>query len=201
MIPARLRIAVLAALLGLTGCALFQPTEPEPPSGGVVQTDYSSPEATLATLELAVEDKGAANGQTAYLGGLATTAEVGVDFDATFLAASVQALPGITVPTRWSSSDEATFYQRLIEIDDDAYRMTFSEDVRFSGGDVTNPDDATRSTIYLVESGSGVIARGYALMHFVRSPNGRWLITLWEERDLEAGDDPLKTFTALRLKP
>jgi hypothetical protein len=111
-------------------------------------------------------------------------------------------LPPTVDTSPWTYAREGGFYLKLIALDDDAYRMTFEEDVRFSGTDVTNSDDATRSVVYEVESTSGILARGYAKMSFVRSAgDNRWLITIWEERNLEPADNAALTFTFLRLNP
>lgn len=199
----RRHAAALAALLVLApGCGLFRPTEPEPPSGGVVQTDYSDPDATIGTLARAIGDKGATTGASAYLDGLASTARDGVEFNAIHLPSVVQALQGtVTIPNPWTHALESSFYQRLIDIDDAAYQMTWEKDQRFSGQDIDNPDDAVRNQIYTVVSESGIIAKGYAKLSFIRSENNRWVITVWEDRDLEPGDDLNLTFSMLRLKP
>lgn len=198
--------AALALLLaaGLAGCGLFKPTEPEPPSGGVVLADYSDPEATLETLRLAVEDKGRTTGQTAYLDGLADPdRDGGLDFTAVHLPSVVQQLQssGVTIPNPWTHALESTFYRKLIGLDGAAYAMRWEVDRRFEAEDRTGADDAVRNRIYEIQSESGVIARGYAKLTFQRTAPDRWVISIWEERNLEPDDDPDVTFSMLRLKP
>jgi hypothetical protein len=199
------RALVLAFCAGAVlsaGCGLFHPTDPEPPSGGVVQTNYTDPDATLSTIGRAVNDKGATNGVTAYLDAFSSPSLDGIDFDAIHLPSVVQALQGtVTIPDPWTHALESSFYARLIAIDNTAYAMTWAVDLRFSGEDVDNADSAVRNRIYTIQSESATVAKGYAKLTFQRSSSGRWVITLWEERDLEAGDDPDLTFSTLRLKP
>jgi len=118
----RLRLPLVAGLLLLAavpGCGLFKPTEPEPPSGGVVETDYSEPALTLRTLDRAIEDKGRTTGQTAYLDGLADPDRDGMEFEMIPLQSVVQDLEnaGGTVTLPWSHALEGSFYTRLIGFD------------------------------------------------------------------------------------
>jgi hypothetical protein len=201
----RLRALVFGALLlaaGSIGCGLFKPTEPEPPSGGVVQADYTEPERTLATLALGIEAKGASSGLTAYLDGLASPSRDGLDFNTLHLASVVQALAGVvTPPNPWTHALESAFYPRLIAVASAPYSMTWSVDGRFSAEDQIGSEDAVLNRIYLIQTPSRVIARGYAKLTFKQTAPGRWVIVLWEERNVEAGESEEVTFSMLRLKP
>jgi len=194
---------VLLAGAALAGCGLFQPTEPEPPSGVVVEADYTDPDATLATLRLAVEDKGRTTGQTAYLGGLADPDRDGLDFTALHLPEVVQELQssGVTIPDPWTHALESTFYRKLIGLDGSAYAMSWEVDSSFVGEDRTDAEEAIRNRKYFIQSESGLIAEGYAKLTFRLIPPSRWVIVTWEERPVRSGEVVDFTFSMLRLKP
>lgn len=204
--PSRLSGALAAAVLlaaAAPGCGLFKPTEPEPPSGGVVQADYSEPAATLETLRLAVEDKGRTTGLTAYLDGLAEPGRDGLDFNAIPLASVVQTLQNaqVTVTLPWTHALESGFYPRLIDIDPTAYSMHWEVDQRFVAEDQIGSDDAVLNRIYIIQSTTRPVAKGYAKLTFKQTAPGRWVIVTWEERDVEPGDDENLTFSMLRHRP
>lgn len=197
-------ILCLAALsgAGLSGCGLFQPTEPEPPSGGVVDADYTQPERTETTLDLAVEDKGRTTGQTAYLDGLAEASRDGVGFTMIPLASVVQRLENAGVNVQpWTHSRESDFYLKLIAIDGTDYSMEWLPDPRFDGEDRTDDVEAIRNRIYTIQAESGLIAKGYARLTFRQTAPGRWVVVTWEERSVEPGDSEDITFSMLRLNP
>jgi hypothetical protein len=192
-----------AALATLPGCGLFKPTEPEPPSGGVVQANYTDPEATLETLRRAIEDKGATTGLTAYLDGIASPTRDGLNFTAIHLATVVQALQGVvTIPDPWTHALEGSFYSRLIGIETAAYVMRWDPDTRFSDAeDQIGAEDAVLNRIYTIQTEAQTIARGYAKISFRQTAPGRWVVVTWEERNVEAGESEDLTFSMLRLKP
>jgi hypothetical protein len=195
-------LLALALAGGLPGCGLFQPTEPEPPSGGVVQADYSDPEATLNTLRLAIDDKGTTTGLTAYLDGLASPGRDGLDFNALHLASVKQALQDVvTIPDPWTHVLESAFYPRLIGIDGAAYAMRWEIDTRFQAEDQIGDQDAVLNRVYLIQTASRTIAKGYAKLTFRQTAPGRWVVVTWEERNVEPGDSENDTFSMLRLKP
>jgi hypothetical protein len=197
-------LLALAIAAGAPGCGLFKPTEPEPPSGGVVQADYSDPNATLTTLRLAVEDKGRTTGQTAYLDGLASPGrDGGLNFTAIHLPSVVQTLRNaeVIIPEPWTHALESDFYRKLIAIDNSPYAMQWAVDGRFEAEDLEGADEWVLNKTYLIQSESRTIAKGYAKLTFRRTAPNRWVIVTWEERDVEAGDSEDVTFSMLRLKP
>lgn len=196
-------LLALALTGGLPGCALFKPTEPEPPSGGVVDVDYSDPDATLQTLDLAIEDKGRTTGQNAYLDGLTSPERDGLELTVVHLPSVEQELRNqqVTIPPSWSHSLESAFYQKLITIDSGPYSMRWETDSSFVAEDQTGEQDAVRNKVYIIQTQTGLLARGYAKLTFKQTAPRRWVITTWEERDVRPGDSEDHTFSMLRLKP
>src|ERR1041385_6304206 len=97
----------------LPGCDFFRPARPEIGAGGdlpPVHTDYSLPEKTLETIQAAIEDKSATNGQSAYIEGFADPATDGEGFTTTFDPNTLARFSAQDQPnTDWSLDREQLF--------------------------------------------------------------------------------------------
>jgi len=191
----------VALLVLAPGCGLFKPTEPETPRGSVVHTDYTSASATLATLARAIQDRGATTGQSAYLDGLAD------DFLATHLASVVQRFEDQNrpPPPQWTRNEESRFYAFLTDPNfaTGSFTMRWTADDRHADEEIEEAERAILARTYsITRTVNGVpdtLAFGYATLTFRLIPPDKWVVTLWQERDLEPGDDETLTFSWLRL--
>lgn len=190
---------VLAGSLALAGCDYFRPSQPEiGPDGGLppVETDYSLPTKTLDTIQRAIQDKSATNGQTAYIAGFTDPTTDGQGFTASFDPFTIARFGNPAPNTDWSLDREQLFYSNLSRF---APGLTYF----FSWGDFPRaPQDengATTATLYrsyrlqakpadrdtlLYE------AYGNAELHFVLVGN-KWKILKWID-----SEDPQADFTA-----
>ena len=181
-------IALAALGLALSGCNYFRPAQPELPRGSGTQgsgvhVNYSAPDSTLATLKLAIQDKSATNGQSAYVGGLADPTTDDVEFTATF---DPLTLARFSTPpsTAWGLQNEQLFYAALSQIDA-SFTFSFTWGV-FQGAvnDELNPTTATLYRSYTLratqDGGATYIneARGNAELHLILS-GSRWKIVKW----------------------
>lgn len=186
-------LSLLLCGLPLAGCDFFRPADPpavddEQP----IAQDYSSPEATLLTIELAVEAKGLSAGAVAYVGAFADSTEPGTpEFRHFFWQADEAAWTAIgnTVPN-WTSDQELVFYnispRNLINLRDEPYAMEWEPEL-------DNPDDNgdgfvvlhRRYRIYAM-GGDGtpvaIIAKGYADLTVTQLDTGDWKLTRWNDR-------------------
>jgi len=205
----------LSAGLLLGGCNLFQPRTPEPPSQGGVQTNYSDPASTLATMARAIEAKAAGNSTSAYLGALADSLVSGdaQNFIAYFDPAAVaawQSVTGKTPPLEWGPSLENLLFIHLPELSGNGYNFYWREDVQHPNDEDPAPGVKVLHRQYELTAtpaaGGNVetLAIGYADLTFIKSSGGdRWVIARWQDRvDPAVGPNPSsgrQSFSALRL--
>jgi hypothetical protein len=189
----------------LSGCSLFQPTEPEPPSGAVVIADYSSPEKTLETVAAAVTSKGLANGQSAYEDALADDDGL-PGFRAFHLPEVIARQPAGSVPATWDKGRERNFYFSMVNVSANEYEMRFQVDPRNADFEFIDVAADTASlyrqyTVFVFDSDGNAetLALGYANFGF-RRINSRWQIIRWTDVLGLPGDDDALTFGALRLE-
>lgn len=197
---------LLLAVLALGGCDYFRPSQPEvggdivPP----VPTDYSNPEATLTTVQLAIQDKSASTGTTAYAQAFANPVTDGQGFTTTFDAST---LARFTAPdVNWNFEREQIFYSKLSQLDA-SFKFVFGWGHDFPRAP---PDDigTSAATVYRSYSlrattdGSVYVyeAYGYAEIHLALL-NNKWKIVTWidfefPQADFNAGQ---KSFGFLRL--
>ena len=181
------RAFALAFLVGAGGCNYFRPAIPEPPSGSAIRADYSTPQATLQTLTLALADKARTNGTSAWVGAF------GDAYQHQFWPLDVtqwETTSGRTAPL-WTVLLEQNFYTQFVALRGDNYVLEWALDEE-------HDDDEQLGTFhrhYVVttqtEDGdpSGYLAIGYVDLIFTRTPQGQWLITRWEDRP-DPGKDP-----------
>ena len=193
-------------MLTLAGCDYFRPAQPEV-SGDVVPpvpTDYSTPEATLTTVQLAIQDKSASTGTTAYRQAFANPLTDGQGFSATF---DPNTLLRFTAPDiDWNFDREQIFYSKLSQLDA-SFKFVFGwgHDFPRAPPDETGASTATLYRSYSLRAttdGSLYVyeAFGYAEIHFVLVDN-KWKIVRWidfefPQADFNAGQ---KSFGFLRL--
>jgi hypothetical protein len=209
-----LLVLMATGLLG-SGCDYFKPAKPEAPSdSNNIVPDYTSVEATLQTIQSAVEAKGQRAGDAAFRGAFAdstapSTPACHFFFSVQDAAAWTSQLQ--TVPTDWTLRDEAPFFnvgpRSLVNLRDDPYAMSWEPED-------SNPDDlgATVSTlhrrykIYAVGNDGSVaeiIAKGYADLVLVLDANNNWVITRWNDRidpEVDASGLIQKTWGLRRLE-
>ena len=179
----------LTALLAAGGCDYFRPADPEPPGGTAIPLDYSDPDATLRTMALGIGDKARTNGASAYAGAFAD------GFQHQFWPDDVQRWEssfGRPAPV-WNVLLERNFYTQFAALRGDNYLLEWlPDDTR---PDVVDLAEASIHRHYLITTETedsvppGYLAVGYADLTFVKSPQGEWLITRWEDR-LDPGADP-----------
>ena len=187
-------LLVAPVLLSMSGCDYFRPATPESPNngggGGNVLIDLSSPDATLATLQLAVQAKGLLGGDAADRACFAdSTSPTTPAFHAFFQPEDALAWTsqGKLLPTDWTGKDEGPFYnvgpRSLANLRDEPYVMSW---------DVWKPDEfGTQSALlhrhYLVVAeGTGgvaeIIAKGYVDLTLIQqSSTSNWVITQWQD--------------------
>jgi len=188
---APLRFGLLLALaLGTatlaSGCNYFRPTRPELPTGNLIVPRYTAPDTTLNTLLLAIQDKSATNGQSAYVGGFADLDTDGAAYQAFFDPLTLARFPGQA--TDWDIGREEIFYGNLSrQLPTAAFLMNWGE---FRGAPF---DDIQASTAILYRSyllqatpDDGAtyvpVARGNAEIHFALL-NGNWKIVQWRDSE------------------
>lgn len=173
----------------LSGCnGLFKPAVPDPPTGPPVLLDYSSPEATLKTMEQGIAAKG--QGASAWKGAFADSVSPSDDFgyhqifDPEVLAAFVQS--GGTAPLDWGWPQEENFYLVFIN----SVHPSDNFEAKFDSLDFPQdpPRGADEALLYRgyklvarpVEGGdSTIIAIGTADLTFKRTRTNQWLIARW----------------------
>ncbi len=194
----RLLLAMGAGLILLSGCDLFRPATPEPPSGSAIIPSYSSPSSTLQTIANAIEAKGQSNGQSVYIDAFADTTSDGAGFHA-FLDPVTEARMrslGITIPQDWDRGLEDTFYGKFVrrpQVPSSAvYIFQWSID-QTQGNDDSTATDATLHREYRVlaavsETDVGTIARGFVTLSFVKVSASRWAVRRWQDREAPDAD-------------
>jgi len=191
-LPALLALALFA--LPSTGCNYFRPSQPEVPTGGAdIVADYSSPDKTLETMQLSIQDKSGTNGQSAYTGAFASEVLDGEGFTATFDPITVARFPQGT-STTWDLSREEIFYSNLSRLlPTSTFVFSWGE---FRGAPEDQPD-ATPAIFYrsyqiraTPDDGATYVpvARGNAELRMKRFGSS-WKIVLWID-----SEDPLANF-------
>jgi hypothetical protein len=192
-----LLVLALAALAG--GCDFFRPAEPEPPAeGSIIVPDYSHPDSTLAYLAIAIADKGRTNGATVYAGAFAESTSTSTPAYHQFFwpldAAEWEGL-GRAVPD-WTRPLELAFYNQLINLRGDLYRLEWFEDPPnpdAPGSDRWVVHRRYRLTTTTVDGDfTTTVAVGYADLTLALGADGHWRIMIWQDRrDPEADpEDP-----------
>jgi hypothetical protein len=187
-------LLLLAGAFLAAGCDLFRPATPEPPSGGGIIPNYSSPSFTLQTIARAVEDKAVTNGQSVYIDAFAdSSAGDGVGYHA-FLDPVTEArmrASNITIPEDWDHGLEDTFYGKFVrrpQVPSQAkYIFQWTID-QTQGNDDSTATEATLHREYRVlaavsETDVGTIAHGFVTMRFFKVTASRWAITRWQDRE------------------
>ena len=176
------RGALLAVLLGGSGCGLFDTAQPEAPlDSDAIPPNFTLPESLLATLERAVETRSSSN----Y--GQCFTDSVGngdpgfyASFDPSDLAAWLQA--GNPDPGIWTRGRELVFFPQFMAFNPNAfYDLTLSADPR---GDF-DLDASTKlwNRRYRVFAAGSPVAAGSVGFTIQRvGLSGEWKIRFWEDR-------------------
>ncbi len=201
-------IALFAAAIGLSGCNYFRPAEPQTGDiGPIVLTDYSTPDNTLSTLALAIDDKSATTGQSAYIGGFADPSSDGQDFTATFDAATVARF-NPAPDLNWSIQHEQLFYHNLSQLAP-GFKFVFGWGPYPAGGNDVTDLSAGTATLFRTYSlqatpDDGTTLRyealGIAELHLIRV-GSKWKIVKWiDTEDQHADfDNNQRSFGYLRL--
>jgi hypothetical protein len=192
-----LLLVLTPTLVGYSGCSFFRPARPELPNGGFVAR-YTDPDTTLETIVLAIQDRAATNGASAYSGAFADTASDPRGFDAFFDPATLARYP--SPQTVWAHDKEVAFYPKFCQIikTTATYQMVWSPDPN-------SPDDQRTSTTALlhrqyrvtaIPAGADTalfVAWGYADLQF-QLMAGNWKIVSWQDREDPTVTDSLRTF-------
>jgi hypothetical protein len=189
--------AVVAALaLGASGCGLFEPVDPEAPSGssGVVVQDYSTPDNTLATLGRGIHGKNSLGAAAAYIEGFADPAVHARGFEAEFDPITQSRNPG-RFPLTWGNAEERTFFGLFIQVSTNPYGLVWERD---DGSPNDEIDEASgtallhrRYTVWDSTTATSArrIAVGFADLEFIRTPSPTaWVIVKWTDREDAAAD-------------
>lgn len=205
MNPLRRTLLVTLCLATLAGCrGLFTPAVPEPPDPITFVPNYSSPRATMNTMENALNAK--ALGRTAWLGAFSPDSTgVGTPayhhfFDPADVSAFVGSCGGCAAPTTWDQSRETAFFQYFLGVrPSDNYALAFTSIPGRPDPEGTE-ESPTYYRKYLViatspdESSTLIIARGAADITFTRI-SGSWVITAWSDHlDPDVGPFPVNPY-------
>jgi hypothetical protein len=178
----------------------FKPATPEPPDPGGVPEDFSSPERLLATLELAIEDKGSSTGRLAWANAMADSSGPGTrnfvaNHDPRVLSEWLLSSP-VPPPSPWGLYEERRFYDKFVTVYPKEYAMTFAPDST-SPLDIIDESSGTAllhrryNVTANTSSSTAVIAIGYVDLVLVKY-DGRWWVLRWEDRlDDAIGVDPV----------
>lgn len=192
------------------GCdGLFKPRTPQPPSSPGVPVDYSSIEATLETMNQALQAKASSNALTAWIGALATTNDglpFQADYDDGVLARWISLNSGKSAPTPWALANENNFYSNfVVNASPQAadYVLIWDVDQQHPNDDEQGPGNGYSDKVlthkhYLVlaEFANGsipdTVAVGFADLTFIHANIGsRWVISDWADRvDPAVGVNP-----------
>jgi hypothetical protein len=214
--PRPLATVIGLLLLGsVSGCYLFQPRNPQPPSQGGVAMDYSAPDSSLATMARAIEARAGGNSLSAYLGALADSIVNGdrQGFLAFFDPAAVvvwENSSGRVPPAAGDLKLENQLFGSLPTLSPNPYLFSWLNDVDHPHDEVLGPNTMLLHRQYLlvaVPDGAvkdDTLAIGYADLTFIRAATGdKWVIARWQDRvDPDVGPNPPKnkhSFSALRL--
>ncbi len=195
---AALLVAIVPTLVGWSGCSFFRPARPElPTAGSGFAANYTEPESTLRTIALAIQDRAATSGATAYSGAFADTASDPRGFDAFFDPATLARYPN--PETVWNHDKEVAFYPKFCQIIKTAatYEMFWDPDPN-SPFDQLNPTTALLHRFYRVNAiptGADAlihVAQGYADLQF-QLMGGNWKIVSWQDREDPTVTDSLRS--------
>jgi hypothetical protein len=193
-------------VIGLVGCDFFKPSRPEINTVGI-PLDYRSPNATLKTMELAIEDKASSNGYAAYSGALADTTVDPRSFHAFLDPVTRLRLlnSSVTPETLWTKSLEQSFYSNVSQLGLGAtYRMSWAQDPLSPSDDSTATTALLHRSYLVVAQPDGsrdtlIVGIGFADLEFVLS-RGNWKLVRWQDREdpNAAVDDGQLCFGQLR---
>lgn len=206
---ARPLISIVALALLLGGCNYFKPAQPEAPTNAPFTPDYTTPEATLETISLAIHDKARTIGLTAYSQAFAeSTSAATPAYHQFFWPPEAEAWEQLyhTAPV-WVLTLEKNFYVRFVGLFPDSYDLLWEPDQNLP--DTSNP---TGDVVYLhrhylvrraTEAGDeiGKVAVGFADLTLVRQGD-QWKITIWQDRidpDADPNDPDQLTMGRRRL--
>lgn len=202
--PRRLVRVVAAVLLVATaGCVNpFEPAKPEKPTSAPVVPNFSTPDGVLATIRLAIENKGA-SGRNAFYDALGdSTTGATPSFYAVHDPSVVDAWRIIAQrdpPDPWWTWNEKRFYDYLISVlAQFTYAFQWAPD---NSQPIDKIDDVAGTAIlhryYVLQATSTdgklqtIIAIGYADLYLQRL-GGRWYLIRWEDRvDPAIGVNPI----------
>jgi hypothetical protein len=182
--------AVLAA--AAAGCNFFRPEDPPIPVDPPPIADYSTPDATLETIRVAIEDKRSVSA-AAYIGAFADPTLVTLPgYQQIFHPEDEIAhrAGGGNVPAVWDVTLERRFFdispRNLLGLNAGRYQVTF-----LPHPTLADRESATEAILHrwyqilAVDPISGqvteIIAQGYAELTLLPSPTN-WLITRWEDQ-------------------
>jgi len=182
-----------AALALLPGCGWFKPAAPEHfENQKTVIANFSSPDNTLNTLDLALEDKGSTNGLSVYTSAFADTASDAKAFHAFFDPQTLNRMAGlgVLIPTDWDLQHESAFYSKLVTV-----IIPLSSHVDFfwkedftQGEDERRPEYAILHREYSLlatqSDSTRTLVRGLATIRIERMSPTRWAVVTWDDREL-----------------
>jgi len=169
------------------GCNLFEPAQPEPPTGQAIIPDYSDPDRTLDMIAQAVRDKAGTNGSSVYMGAFADSTSPATPAYHHFFWPTDVIDTGITPPADWTRVHEETFYSKLVNLRGDQYQLIWEPDPA-SGSDDIGARTAVIHRHYRLISETddgtptGTMAFGFADLTLVKGTDANWRITLWSDR-------------------
>jgi len=186
-------ILLLALVAG--GCDYFKPAQPEAPTNAPFTADYTTPDATLETVSLAIHDKARTIGLTAYHQAFAESTSASTPaYHQFFWPPEADEWERLyhSVPV-WDLPREGNFYVRFVGLFPDAYDLLWEPDLNLP--DSSNP---TGDVVYLhrhylvrrvTDAGDeiGRVAIGFADLTLVHLGD-QWKITIWQDRVDPAAD-------------
>jgi hypothetical protein len=205
MSPARSpwpRLALLLCLALPLACVNpFKPADPEPPDANAPVEDYRSPEATLETMQLAIQSK--TSGANAWLHAFAESTQVGDRAYRCFYDDAVKRSWEVgasrSAPEPWDLSLERGVHSSLAGIRPNA---TYAFAWEFDPSAQKDDDPALSDTVqyhrkYTLKASDGgtlsTILIGFCDLSFEKV-SGRWTIYRWNDRvDPDVGVNPAVT--------
>ena len=177
-----------------------------------VISDYSTPTLALETLAKGLEDKGATNGQDAYMGAFAEstlTSGDGRAFHAFFDNRDLRENPAWDPDQDWGKERERMMYAYLVRLFASKYEVTW-EPYAANGNETGTPNDSLLHRKYrvvqLIRTGSMItrspVAVGAADLRFVRSSTtaGKWVIATWQDYHTPDADSAQVSLGGRRLQ-
>jgi hypothetical protein len=202
--PRGLRLLLCGALLVGACTNPFKPADPEPPDATAVPEDFSSPEALLQTMSLALSSR-STNGATAYMRAYAESTVAGDKAYRAFYDAGVkgnwQVATQLTAPEPWDIQLEVSVHATIAAIRPN-FNYLWQWDADPDSPIDDNPDLSDtvvyhrKYTLYAApENGEfEVIAIGFADIAMQKKEGPRWSIYRWVDRvDPDVGVNPANT--------